>query len=63
MAAPSPSRGIAYGCRHDPPRVAVAVFDRAADTLLAESLGPLTSPENEELLGKILDTYGFGLIE
>lgn len=55
--------GIAYGCRHDPPRVAVAVFDRAADAVSAESVGPLTSPEHEELLGKILDTYGFGLIE
>jgi hypothetical protein len=55
--------GIAYGCRHDPPRVAVAVFDRAADGVNAESIGPLTSPKHEKLLGKILDTYNFGLIE
>jgi hypothetical protein len=55
--------GIAYGCRHDPPRVAVAVFDRAADAVNVESVGSLTSPEHEELLGRILDTYGFGLIE
>jgi hypothetical protein len=60
---PAQVDGIAYGCRHDLPRVAVAVFDWAADALLADSVGPLTSPENEELLGKILDTYGFGLIE
>jgi hypothetical protein len=60
---PAQVDGIAYGCRHDPPRVAVAVFDRAADALVADSLGALTSQENEELLGKILDTYGFGLIE
>ena len=59
---PAQVDGIAYGCRHDPPRVAVAVFDRAADAVAADSLGPLTSLENEELLGKILDTYGFGLI-
>jgi hypothetical protein len=55
--------GIAYGCRHDPPRVAVAVFDRVGDAISADSLGPLTSPVHQELLGDILDTYDFGLIE
>ena len=54
--------GIAYGCRHDPPRVALAVFDRAADALSMESSGSLILPEHQVLLGNILDTYKFGLV-
>ncbi len=42
---PVQADGIAYDCKHDPPRVAAAVFDRAADAIRAESLGPLVSPE------------------
>jgi hypothetical protein len=55
--------GIAYGCRHDPPRVALAVFDRAADAVSAKSIGALMAPEHQELLGQVLDTYGFALAE
>jgi hypothetical protein len=55
--------GIAYGCRHDPPRRAVAVFDRAVDAVTAESVGPLISPAHQKLLGTILDTYAFALVE
>jgi hypothetical protein len=60
---PVQADGIAYGCKHDPPRVAVAVFDRAAGAIRAESLGPLVSPEHQGLLGRILDTYKFALVE
>jgi hypothetical protein len=60
---PAHADGIAYGCRHDPPRVALAVFDHAADAVSAQSIGPLISPEHQTLLGRILDTYGFGLVE
>jgi hypothetical protein len=60
---PAQADGIAYGCRHDPPRVGLAVFDRAADAVSAESVGPLILPEHQVLLGRILDTYKFGLIE
>src|SRR5262245_21545494 len=52
---PSQPDGIAYGCRHDPPRVALAVFDRVADALSVESSTPLISPEHQVLLGNILD--------
>jgi hypothetical protein len=62
FAHPSHLDGIAYGCRHDPPRVALAVFDRAADALGVDASGSLLLPENQVLLGKILDTYRFGLV-
>lgn len=59
---PLQADGIAYGCRHDPPRVALAVFDRATDALSVESSGSLILPEHQVLLGNILDTYKFGLV-
>jgi hypothetical protein len=42
--------------------VALAVFDRAGDALGVEASGSLLLPEHQVLLGKILDTYGFGLV-
>jgi hypothetical protein len=60
---PAQADGIAYGCRHDPPRVALAVFDRASDVISAELMGSLMLPEHQALLGRILDTYRFGFVE
>lgn len=56
--------GIWYPARHDPARLAAAVFGRAK-AKLAKPLrrGKLTDPDLEELLDRILDHYGFGLIE
>jgi len=55
--------GVAYRCRHDPARIAVAIFDTAEDVVSAARLGPLSAPAREKLLGEILDTYNFGLLD
>ncbi|MGH7822042.1 MAG: RES family NAD+ phosphorylase [Candidatus Binatia bacterium] len=54
--------GISYRPRHDPDRLAVALFDRVAPILNATNLGSLMEPGNQPLLGQILDHYGFALI-
>lgn len=53
--------GILYRSRHDPSRLCVAIFDRAAPTLSARSLGSLADPHNATLLADLLDTYEYGL--
>ncbi len=58
---PSRPDGIRYPCRHDPSRVAVALYDQAEDSMAADSLGPMLSRENATLLPPILRAYGFGL--
>jgi len=60
---PSRPDGIRYPCRHDPARSAGAVFDHVTGHLSAHRLGSLLTIENGTLLGKILDHYGFGLID
>lgn len=55
--------GLYYRSRHDPERYCVALFDRASDTVEAESVGSLADPANARILAGILETYGFGLIE
>lgn len=60
---PAQFDGIAYACRHDTARVAVAVFDRASEAVRVDSTGTLLALEREEKLARILDTYGFGLID
>ncbi len=58
---PSRPDGIRYPCRHDPSRVAVALYDHAEDSLSASSLGVMLSRENASLLARILRAYDFGL--
>lgn len=54
--------GIAYRCRHDPDRVAVAVFDRAAPKLTVRKLGRYTANKLRATLQELLDTYELGVI-
>lgn len=53
--------GIRYPCRHDPSRVAVALYDQMGDAVSASPLGTMLSRDNEVLLSQILRTYDFGL--
>lgn len=52
---------IAFGCRHDPARTALAIFDRAASVFSTVSLGSLMDRKGR--LAEILETYDFGLID
>ena len=54
--------GLLYRSRHNPERFCVAIFDRAAHVLTAETLGSLADPANAALLADILDAYNLGLI-
>ena len=55
--------GLSYRSRHDPSRLCVAIYERAADALVAVRLGSLADPIHESLLTELLDTYGFGLLD
>ncbi len=54
--------GIIYRARHDQRGICAAIFERAAPALDRQLLGPWSAPQLRGILGKILDTYGFGLI-
>lgn len=59
---PEKPDGIRYPCRHDPSRVAVALYDHVArDVGVAAALGTMLSVENRTLLSEILRNYDFGL--
>jgi hypothetical protein len=60
---PDQPDGLLFRSRHDPSRLCAAIFDRAEDALRTRSLGSLSDAANAALLGNILDTYDFGLIE
>lgn len=61
----SPRRidGIVYPARTEPGHRALAIFDRAADALGADLKGSLLDEGNRAALGRILETYGLGLLE
>ena len=61
-AHPDQPDGLLYPARHDPSRHSAALFDRAAGAVQAGTPCRLIDLD-PGLLGNILDTYGFSLME
>jgi hypothetical protein len=59
---PSKPDGIRYPARHDPARVAYAIYVRPRSTFNVTSLGSLTAPSNRVLLNQLLNDYNVDLI-
>jgi RES domain len=59
---PSKPDGIRYLARHDPTRVAYAIFTRPRSTFNVTSLSSLTAPSNRALLNQLLTDYNVDLI-
>ena len=59
---PTESDGLVYRSRHDPSRLCLALYDRAAPAVAAVTLGSLAEPHHAALLAGILDDYHFGLV-
>jgi hypothetical protein len=59
---PSKPDGIRYLSRHDPSRVAYAIFTRSPSTFRVSSMGPLTTYTNRALLNQLLRDYNVDLI-
>lgn len=57
---PDKPDGILYRPRHDPARIAAAIFDRIAERVTAETMG--TWVDQKAVLADVLDTYGVALI-
>lgn len=55
--------GILYRARHDPAKLAFAIFECPKTRFQTTSRGSLREPRNVKLLGEILDHYKFGLID
>jgi len=62
-AHPTRPAGLLYRARHDPAKLAFAIFDCPRSTFQITSRGSLRDPRNVKLLGAILDHYKFGLID
>ena len=60
---PANPAGIVYRARHDPAKLAFAIFECSPDDFRVKSRGSLRDPSNLKLLGGILDHYRFGLID
>ncbi len=60
---PSHPDGLYYPVRHDPSRRGAAVFDRVGGRFRVRARGRLGARENGVLLARLLDRYGFGLVD
>ncbi len=60
---PTKPAGILYRARHDPAKLAFAIFECPRNVFQTASRGSLRDPRNVKLLGEILDHYKFGLID
>jgi hypothetical protein len=54
--------GLLYRCRHDPSRMAAALFDRAAPHVTVVPTGGLLDADHADILMQVLDTYQFALM-
>jgi hypothetical protein len=54
--------GLSYRARHDPSRISVALFDRAASGVAVVRDGGLLDDRQRSVLAGILDTYRFALL-
>lgn len=59
---PSKPDGIRYLSRHDPTRVAYAIYTRPPSAFVVSSLGSLMAPSNRTLLNQLLRDYNVDLI-
>jgi hypothetical protein len=60
---PSKPDGLLYPSRHDPARLACALYDHCTDLASAELLDSLLDATNAPVLAQILNTYQFALID
>jgi len=60
---PSKPDGILYRARHDPAKLAFAIFECSPTAFTVNSRGSLRDPGNVKLLASILNHYDFGLID
>lgn len=60
---PASVDGLYYRARHDPSRMSVALFDRAATAVHVVPDGRLMDSRHADLLGNILDEYDFSILQ
>lgn len=61
-AHPEKPDGIRYRARHDDDGFAIALFDRAENSVADMDGAPLTDPVNRQRLAECLNRYGIGLL-
>jgi hypothetical protein len=57
---PESPDGVLYRPRHDPARLAAALFDQIAEEVTAETVGSWL--DQKSILAEVLDTYGVALV-